>query len=196
MIQANLLKRVLEAIGYLVAVLVLAAGLVSFGYFSGQQHAQRACSEARLAQAEETLEMLQSLNQAVSEVERNMLRQAEAQKRRQMSLQKEFSDYAHRTADLECLDADGLRLWRDAITGNSSAPNRGDGALPGAGGAPERAAPGAAGKPSGEHGEAPRLPPAPGRPAAIRVLADPDAAALPQPALIPARRAPPGAAHG
>lgn len=182
-----IVKRLLGWAGYVLAVFILAGVLMGIGYLLGNERARRDCLNQALADAQATLTQLHQLSAQVDVIERSMLTQAEAHKRRQLQLQQEFNDYANRAGDAECLDDDGLRLWRDAITGDSQPADRGDGAVPGAGPAGQRHAPGAAEQPPGQHGDAPRLPPTPARLAGLRVRADAGTPALPAPvAEIPA----------
>ncbi len=159
----------MKSAGEWLLIFALAAAIAVCGYITGDSRATRACLEQRIQDTTATVETLQALQLGVDDIERSLLRQAEAQKKRQLQLQKEFSDYANRSPDVECLDADGLRLWRDAIRGHAEPTDGSDGAVPGAGATPLGDAQRPPGGPPPQHGHPSPVPRTPSRAAGLRV---------------------------
>lgn len=145
------------------ALLVVAIALFGSGFVTGKR-AEHNANEARRAEAQQTAI---ELHNAVAITARTEDAKAVTRAARTEAVFNGITrgalTYAqyHLPADDLChLDADGLRLWRDANAGADAAPAAdGDGAVPAAAATPERHADGSAEQPH-RGGEA--VPPVPG----------------------------------
>lgn len=155
----SLLPNPYVILALVLALLAAGAG----GYRAGARHADNACAAGKIAAVSRAIEQAN----AIAEQDAAVLTAHEGEQSRIRTVFRTIHDEVTRYAEdhagaAECLDADGLRIWRSANAGAAAAPQP-DYSLSAAAAATLGARPGSARQPRADGGAVSRLQGAPAR---------------------------------
>ncbi|MDP3425484.1 MAG: hypothetical protein Q8S32_17220 [Burkholderiaceae bacterium] len=146
----------------LLALLVFVVAVGALGYKAGYRHAENACAADKAAALTRAIEQAAAIARQDAEVLGAHEQQLERTRTVFQTIREEVTRYVanHAGAADQCLDSDGLRLWRAANAGSAeaAAPPQPDYSLPGPAAATLGTRGGPAGQPRAGGGAVSRLP--------------------------------------